>query len=246
MDEIKFICPKDECTGCMACLNICTHSAIDIITDKYGFQYPILNRENCVDCGLCQRVCPQINKRQFHNSCECFAAILKDDADSATCASGGVATALSRIIIRQGGIVVGCSGEDMQHVKHIIVKAESELYKLKGSKYVQSEIASTLYKEIRAELLSDRKVLFIGTGCQTAGLQNFLIKEYQNLYTVDLVCHGVPSQKMLNDDLALYKDIDYNSLQFRIKKKKAVSDLILNHYLLNGIRILILVLLWRM
>lgn len=224
MNDLKYICPKDECTGCMACLNICTHSAIGIITDKYGFRYPVVNTDKCVECGLCSRVCPQINKRQFRYPQQCFATILNDDADALSCASGGMATALARTIIRQGGIVVGCSGEDMLHIKHIIVDTENGLNKLKGSKYVQSEIPATLYKEIRAELSSGRKVLFIGTGCQVAGLQNFLIKEYDNLYTVDLVCHGVPSQQMLNDDLALYNYIDPNSLRFRIKKKNSESD----------------------
>lgn len=218
---LKNICPTEECTGCMACLNACANSAINIVTDKLGFRYPMINSENCTNCGLCQKVCPQINHRTLVEPIDCFAAALKEFDNLLTSASGGAATALSIATIRQGGVVVGCSGEDMRYVRHIMVDSIDGLQKLKGSKYVQSEISAELFRDIRRELIKGRKVLFIGTGCQVAGLQNFLMKPFENLITVDLVCHGVPSQQMLNENINQYPEIDPNSVKFRIKKPKA-------------------------
>ncbi len=218
---LKNICPEEECTGCMACTGVCGHSAIEIITNPLGFRYPKIDTEKCSDCGLCRRACPQLNRLEFVESRECYAAAIKPDSELLTCASGGAATALAVATIRRGGLVVGCSGEDMRHVRHIAVESIEELSLLKGSKYVQSEISAELLRQIRRELTAGREVLFIGTGCQTAGVRNFLMKPYENLTTVDLVCHGVPSQQMLDDNIALYPEIDANSIRFREKRPKA-------------------------
>lgn len=218
---LKNICPEEECTGCMACTGVCGHSAIEIITNPLGFRYPKINTEKCTDCGLCRRVCPQLNRREFVESRACYAAVIKSDSELLTCASGGAATALAAATIRCGGMVVGCSGEDMHRVRHIAVESIEELSRLKGSKYVQSEISAELLRQIRHELTTGREVLFIGTGCQAAGVRNFLMKPYENLTTVDLVCHGVPSQQMLDANIALYPGIDANSVKFREKLPKA-------------------------
>lgn len=220
MQKLKYICAFEDCTGCMACVNACAHSAIDIEITKLGFQYPYINLDKCVSCGLCYKVCPSLNIREKSFPTSCFAVTIKHGQELLNCASGGAATALSTTVLRNGGVVVGCSGEDMTHVKHIIVDNEDDLYKLQGSKYVQSEISDTLYREIRHILSTGRQVLFIGTGCQVAGLQNFLIKPYENLITVDLVCHGVPSQQMLCDNIKEYKNIDPSTIKFRIKTSK--------------------------
>lgn len=213
----KYICPQNECTGCMACINICNHSAIEIIKNEIGFDYPMINEEICINCGLCYKVCPQLINRNLHYPKKCYAAALNNKKELLTCASGGVATALSEYYLNNDGIVVGCSGEDMRNVQHKIVKSTKELNALKGSKYVQSRISSVLFKQVREELKKGTEVLFIGTGCQVAGLQNFLIKKYENLLTIDLVCHGVPSQKMLNDDMDLYSGIIDKTVKFREK-----------------------------
>lgn len=219
---LKQICDLKDCTGCMACANACSHGAITIEVSELGFKYPYILPDKCVECGLCKKVCPSLNVPSLIFPKKCYAVKVKDENRLLSCASGGASTALAMTVMKEGGVVVGCSGDNMTNVRHIIVDKESDLHRLKGSKYVQSEISTTLYKQIHEVLKSDKKVLFIGTGCQIAGLKSFLLKPYDNLITVDLVCHGVPSQKMLNDNIHLYKGIDPNSVRFRIKG--SISD----------------------
>ncbi len=214
---LKNICPDNECTGCMACVNVCAHSAIIKVTDELGFAFPRIDTEKCKECGLCYKVCPQLTLQKLYNPKDCFAAAIADKTEILACSSGGLCTAFSRHIIRQGGIVVGCSGTRMDNVKHVIVSSEEHLKELSGSKYVQSQITDTLYREIRKELQDQRRVLFIGTGCQVAALKSFLGKTYENLLTIDLICHGVPSQKMLNENIGMYGDIDISTVKFRKK-----------------------------
>lgn len=205
----------------MACLNICSHSAIKVVEDSLGFRYPMMDEQSCTKCGLCFKVCPQLTTSAFNNATICYAAAMANEDELLTCSSGGVGTVLAQTVVKNGGIVVGCSGEDMHHVRHIVADSVAALESLKGSKYVQSEIGKELYRRIRNELVAGRLVLFIGTGCQVAGLKHFLLKPYENLMTVDLVCHGVPSQRMLNENIASYRDIDPNSVRFRRKVPKA-------------------------
>lgn len=219
---LKEICPTEFCTACMACLNACAHSAITVVEDACGYRYPKIDSEKCTNCGVCHRVCPELNRRTLTFPKTCYAAALKDTDELLKSASGGVGAALTRQVLEHGGIVIGCSGEDMRNVRHVIVRNLEDAHQLRGSKYVQSAIASDLFKHIRAELIKGTKVLFIGTGCQTAGLQNFLMKPYDNLIVVDLVCHGVPSQRMLNETfdyyIAKYSNIDPKHVEFRDKE----------------------------
>lgn len=210
------ICKTELCTGCGACSIACSHHAIEIIPDVCGFIYPTINDDKCVDCGLCQRVCPVNNPPAFHLIKKCYAATSKSEEELLSCSSGGVATVISRYIISTGGVVYGCSAKDIRNVHHIRVDNEDGLEELKGSKYVQSAIRG-IYVQIKQDLLSNRKVLFVGTPCQVAGLYGYLQKDYDNLYTADLVCHGVSSQKMLNDNITYYTDKRDISLQFRTK-----------------------------
>lgn len=220
MTQLKPICDFDDCTGCMACVNACCHNAIVIETTKLGFKYPYIDTDKCVSCGLCYKTCPSLNIRPKTFPTSCYAVVAEDEELLSGCASGGAATTLSKIVLKNGGIVVGCSGENMMHVKHIIVDNEKDLYKLQGSKYVQSDIPVGLFREIRKHLITGRIVLFIGTGCQVAGLQNFLVKPYPNLISVDIVCHGVPSQQMLCENMELYQGLVPNSVKFRRKISK--------------------------
>lgn len=220
------ICKKESCSGCFACLNICPKKAIKTVPDILGFMYPEINRNLCIDCGLCQKVCPVIHPQVPKKPERAFAAYSTDVADRMSSTSGGAASVFSQYVIRQGGVVYGCSGEDCMHVRHIRVAEASELAKLKGSKYVQSDIGSVL-KSVKSDLQSGRFVLFIGTPCQIAGLNGFLCKEYDNLLTIDLVCHGVPSQQLLNDAMKYYAEetrLSKASILFR-KKGKDVKDL---------------------
>lgn len=217
---MKTICPEELCTGCFACLNSCTHNAIEITTDICGFRYPAINPSVCTDCGLCKLSCPVIHSLEKKFPQYCYAVTVNTENELATCASGGAATALSRYVLQQGGIVYGCSNMEMRHVKHIRITKEEDLPLLKGSKYVQSDIGLN-YRLIKEDLRQKLKVLFVGTPCQVAGLKSYLRKDYPNLITADLVCHGVPSQQLLNDNIdrynRRYKDVNEESIHFREK-----------------------------
>ena len=219
------ICGKNECTDCEACVAVCSHSAISIETDLMGFHYPKKNLSTCMECGLCTSVCPNNISPVFNKPHNAYiaAAIKSDEQKSST--SGGLASVLARATILKGGVVYGCSAADRTHVKHIRVTTESELLLLKGSKYVQSDMCGIM-PQVRQDLKNGTEVLFIGTPCQVAGLKQFLRKPYNNLTTVDFVCHGVPSQQLLNDivtkDAGLEMDAT-QQIQFRFKDDDAES-----------------------
>lgn len=212
------ICVKEKCTGCSACFNACNQKAITMSEDACGFYYPKIDPNLCIDCGLCTKVCPVNTKPTFKYPLDCYAATVKSDKELLSCASGGLATELSRYIINKGGVVYGCTGKDIRNVHHIRINKIEDIELLKGSKYVQSFIGG-VYKDVKNDLQTGCFVLFIGTPCQVAGLKGFLRhKDYQNLIIVDLACHGVPSQKMLNDNISLYcaENVDI-SVSFRKK-----------------------------
>lgn len=217
---MKEICPKDKCTGCAACFNACGKEAITMTEDSCGYVHPQIDNELCVDCGLCTKVCPVNTKITLRYPLDCYAATVKSDEELLSCASGGIATELSRYVIDNGGVVYGCTGKDIRYVHHIRVDCKEDLQFLKGSKYVQSFIGET-YKAVKNDLQTEKLVLFVGTPCQVAGLQGFLRqKDYPNLITADLVCHGVPSQRMLNDNISLYcKESEDISVWFRLKER---------------------------
>lgn len=201
---MKEICVKEKCTGCSACFNACSQKAITMSEDACGFIHPNIDQNLCIDCGLCAKVCPVNTKVTFKYPLDCYAATVKSDEELLSCASGGMATELSRYVINRGGIVYGCTGKNIRNVHHIRINKIEDIELLKGSKYVQSFIGE-VYKNVRKDIQTGCFVLFIGTPCQVAGLKGFLRhKDYQNLFTVDIVCHGVPSQKMLNDNISLY------------------------------------------
>lgn len=203
---MREICPKNKCTGCAACFNICGKSAIKMTEDDCGFIHPLIESNLCIDCGLCAKVCPVNTKVALRYPLNCYAATVKNDKELRSVASGGMATELSRYVIDRGGVVYGCSGKNIRYVHHIRVDKIEDIEFLKGSKYVQSFIGG-IYKDVKKDLQEGRLVLFVGTPCQVAGLLGFLQhKDYSNLITADLVCHGVPSQKMLNDNISLYCD----------------------------------------
>lgn len=228
MDKIyRDICPSEKCTGCMACVSTCHHEAIHITTTPLGFKYPKIDSAKCINCGLCISTCPGNNPPAKRFPSNCYAFALRDEEQLHNVASGGIATYLSQLIIERGGVVYGCSGEDMTHVRHIRIDSKVDIDKLLGSKYVQSDmidIATSVLSDLKAGI----RVLFIGTPCQVAGILKFVRKDWANLITVDLVCHGVPSQKLLNDNIALYKarhsDIDINSVCFRRKTNQNQSE----------------------
>ncbi len=193
------ICPHIECTGCMACEAACKHSAIKINKDLMGFLYPIKDLNKCVDCGLCANRCPNYNQKlAFNNAIDSYVATASNREEMLTSTSGGVASVLSRTIIRNGGVVYGCTSKDSRFIRHIRIDKEEDILLLKGSKYVQSDMKGVM-KQVTEDLKSGRQVLFIGTPCQVAGLISLTNRKFDNLITVDFVCHGVPSQQLFDD-----------------------------------------------
>lgn len=214
------ICKYEECTGCGACANICGHSAISIKPDEYGFIHPTIDNDLCTNCGVCIKTCPNNNELVFNFPLLSVAGCANDAKEQLTSTSGGIASLLSRQIIRDGGIVYGCSGIDCLNVHHIRIETDDDVNTLKGSKYVQSILGDT-YSLIRKDLINGKTVLFIGTPCQVAGLLSFIPSKLQaNLLTVDFVCHGVPNQQMLSETLKLHlgEISNDNILLFRTKK----------------------------
>ncbi len=190
---IKII-DKSKCSGCYACADICPKNCISMVLDSEGFKYPSVNNEQCVSCGLCEKTCPIIDKPENNETTPLvFAAINKNVETRISSSSGGIFTLLAEEIINNGGVVFGAAfADDFKSVEHIAVTEIKSLFKLRGSKYLQSQIGKA-YKEAESYLKEGLPVYFSGTPCQIAGLYSYLGKEYENLYTQDLICHGVPS-----------------------------------------------------
>lgn len=192
-----------KCSGCYACASICPQKCIYMVTDSEGFLYPQINSSLCTDCKMCERVCPIINAPNKNDIPSSFAAINKNDEIRTQSSSGGIFTLLAEKILEEGGVVFGASfTDDFKEVTHIAVTDKEHLYKLRGSKYLQSKIGDT-YKQAEDYLKKGICVYFSGTPCQISGLYSYLGKKYENLYTQDLICHGVPSPLVWQEYLEL-------------------------------------------
>lgn len=190
---IKLFDKKNNCCNCKACMNICPKGAITTRNDENDFNFPEINRELCIECGLCNKVCAFQNVPiTGNNPISTYVAINKDKDLLLSSASGGNFGALASIILEKNGVVFGCAYNDKMEPEHVCIDSLQDIKRLQGSKYVQSNINMT-YTEARNYLKDDRWVLFTGTPCQIAGLKSYLGKNYENLITVDLICHGVPS-----------------------------------------------------
>lgn len=191
------IIDESRCSGCHACSNICPQKCIEMKCDNEGFWYPKINHSVCVNCGLCEKVCPIINQK--HNSVkrepDTYAAFSKNEEIRMNSSSGGMFTLIAEYIINQNGVVFGACFDNGFNVIHDYAENIEELHKFRGSKYVQSKIGNT-YKQVKMFIDNGRVVLFTGTPCQIAGLYSYLEKDYDNLVTQDIICHGVPSPKV--------------------------------------------------
>lgn len=182
-----------QCSGCAACKAACPKQAISMVADHEGFLSPQIDAEKCVQCHACERACPVLHPSEPDATPTCYAARTKDGALRMVSSSGGIFTELARPILAKGGVVFGCVWEKPTLVAiHAKAETEDELTAMRGSKYVQSDLRDT-YREAKAELQKGRAVLFSGTPCQIAGLNKYLGKSYDNLLTVEIICHGVPS-----------------------------------------------------
>ena len=183
-----------NCTGCYACKNICPRDCIEFSENQLGFVYPKIDETKCIGCGMCTKICPEINGITKSKSIEAYALKHKNEDSKRFSTSGGAFTALSDVILKADGIIYGVTMENGK-VKHIRVDNELDRNKLRKSKYLQSKV-EYIYRKVKADLQNKLIVLFTGTPCQIAALKSFLQKEYSNLYTCEVICHGVPSEKV--------------------------------------------------
>ena len=195
------ITDKHNCCGCSACASICPKHCITMQEDEEGFLYPQIDTATCIDCGLCEKVCPYLNASETNEPIVSYAAKNTDEQVRSASSSGGIFTPIAEKIIASGGIVYGACFNDQWEVQHAKAETKQKLSAFRRSKYVQSSIGTT-YKEIETLLKDGRKVLFSGTPCQVAGLRLFLRKDYDSLITLDIVCHGVPSPKIWREYVA--------------------------------------------
>lgn len=186
---------KKDCCGCNACVQRCPKQCITMREDEEGFLYPFVDQSLCIDCGLCERVCPVLRQGEARKPLQVYAAKNPNEEVRMSSSSGGVFTALAERVLDAGGVVFGVRFDENWGVVHDYVDNKKDLVAFRGSKYVQSNVG-TCFQKAESFLKEGRRVLFSGTPCQIAGLRLFLKKEYDNLLTVDLVCHGVPSPKV--------------------------------------------------
>lgn len=191
---------KHNCCGCGACVQICPKQCISMSADNEGFLYPHVNNVICIDCGLCERVCPVINQNEPKEPLAVYAAKNTNEEIRLKSSSGGIFTLLAEQVIAEGGVVFGVRFNKNWEVIHDYTETSEGLEAFRGSKYVQSVIGNNFIK-VKQFLADGRKVLFSGTPCQIAGLKKFLRKDYENLLTVEVVCHGVPSPMVWRDYL---------------------------------------------
>lgn len=209
------------CCGCTACYAICPKGAITMQEDSEGFKYPAIDKSKCIDCGLCCKVCPLDKKLEnVIAPAASFACTAKDENFAKQSSSGGVFPLLANMFAKQQAVIYGVAFDNNWKVKHIRVNDIDELKKLYTSKYVQSDMGDS-FKQVKHDLDIGKEVLFAGTPCQVAGLKSYLSKEYNNLTTVDFICHGVPSPAVWRSYIK-EKAVNLNSkiidISFRNKK----------------------------
>ncbi len=202
---VLFQDPKD-CCGCGACMNACPKSAIRMQEDAQGFVYPVIQEQLCIACGACTKACPYQNPVDFQPVQDVYAASVKNDETIKKSASGGAFAVLANQVLRGGGVVYGCAllfENDRLEPRHIRIDRTEDLHLLQGSKYVQSETGGA-YAQAKQDLAAGKKVLFSGTPCQIAGLRQYLKKAYDDLLTVEIICHGVPNKRLFQAFMDFY------------------------------------------
>lgn len=192
---------EETCCGCGACVSKCPQNAIKMHRNKYGFLYPKILTDKCVSCGLCMNVCPIGNDVQSALPQAAYVVQSKNSEILSRSSSGGAFATLAKEILHEGGAIVGCALDYAKTgvvPRHTLIFSENALSKLQGSKYVQS-VKDDIYQHVQEVLDNGRTLLFSGTPCEVAALKKYLGKDYNNLLTVDVICHGVPSDAMFAD-----------------------------------------------
>lgn len=260
---LENICNRDDCTGCSLCMAICPVSCITMREGKLGHLYPVVDMGKCIDCGLCAKRCPanlygtgpaqgrtKEAEEMFRMPDMAYAAWAKNEKEYITSTSGGAAAVLSEYFISAGGTVYGCAAcpgeeKDGKHipftVKHVRIDSREGLYRLKGSKYVQSSIGDTI-PLLKKDVRSGRPVLFTGTPCQVAAVRQLFPRNPENLFLMDIVCHGVPPASLLGRyvrDFLGIRPESVSGISFRESGKfifRVKGDREYSHRPLSGLR----------
>ncbi len=213
--------PVENCIGCHACESICKSNAIQMGKNDEGFLYPSLNKDNCIQCEACLVVCPALAEIHFERFAQptVYAAWSQDNTTRETSSSGGIFSELSLAVLGSEGVVYGAAFDKNLTLCHRRINSEGSLLPLKGSKYIQSSLTG-IFTDVRKQLKRGIEVLFVGTPCQVAGLNNFLQKDYPLLLTCDVICHGVPSPGVFEKyihELEQNHGAQVTNIQFRTK-----------------------------
>ena len=212
----------DACCGCRACEQICPKQALSMVANDEGFLYPSLDEARCVACGMCDKVCPVEHRPEGYSDMKVYAVQHKNEEILQNSSSGGAFRLIADEIITRGGCVVGCVWNEEGHPVLRMAESLGELEPMQGSKYLSSD-TETVYRAVKERLVSEQTVLFTGAPCQCAGLLNFLGKTYENLYTADFLCHGMPSWHAFDADaqsLRKHYGPSVSDFKFRDKSKR--------------------------
>lgn len=206
----------DNCYGCAACHDICPYQAISFKQDNTGFFYPQINISLCIQCNLCEKICPALNSLKTNETRYTYAVKTKNYQASPYSSSGGAFFIIANTILRQNGVIYGAAYDQNMQLIHMRVESQDALRKLCGSKYIQSNL-SGIFLSIKNDIKLGKEILFVGTPCQTSALRLFLRKDYSNIYIIDLLCHGVPSSGIFAEYIKYIEKL----------RKKKVSNFII-------------------
>lgn len=210
---------RDMCTGCSACSAVCPKECIQMKSDEKGFLYPEIDKAKCVDCEMCKKVCHTYQIEERVDMPPLYGYTNSNEKVLNESSSGGAFSAVAEKVVASGGYVCGAVFDDNLTVRHIVTNEQKMVQKMRSSKYVQSQMGNC-YKQIMILLKAGKDVIFTGTPCQVLGLKSFLMKDYSNLYTLDCICHSVPSPLVFSKYIEELEKKDGKIIEFSFRCKK--------------------------